>query len=169
MKSASPPEPESPDIQLDHPSYFPGTYIENKDIRIAFYRELSEILSRAGDTGSGMQKIERLYASCRDRFGPLPAAAENLFNDTRFSLSLKPYYIEKLYRKNNKLMIAFSGDVPVKTIQDSAGSLLRYCNERDIPIRFISKTRLLAEVNKNFLNVFYPGTFHHSQDSKPGN
>lgn len=169
VKSARPAEPESPDIQLGHPSYFPETYIENKDIRIAFYRELSEILSRTGDTESGMKIIERIYASCRDRFGPLPPAAENLFNDTRFSLSLKPYYIEKIYRKNNKLIISFSGEVSVKTIQDSAGSLLRYCNEHGIPIRFISKTRLLAEVNNNFLDVFYPGTFRYSPDSKPCN
>ncbi|MDZ7820555.1 MAG: DEAD/DEAH box helicase [Candidatus Marinimicrobia bacterium] len=169
VKSPTRPRHESPDIQLDHPAYLPGTYIRNKDIRIAFYRELSDILSGAENTDHALKKVDKIHVSCRDRFGPLPRAAENLLNDARFSLRLTPYYIGKVYRNNKKLMLAFSREAPLQTIQKAAGSLLRECGEKDIPIRFISKTALRAEVGKEFLQAFYPGTFQAFQDSKPRN
>ena len=58
------------DVVLDHPAYLPDTYVADDGAKLDFYRRLA----RVGAIG----EISPLRDELRDRFGPLPDAAERL-------------------------------------------------------------------------------------------
>ncbi len=151
---------ESPDIQLSHPAYLPETYIDNKDIRIAFYRELSDALNDPGERKKSLQRIEHLEVACRDRFGPLPPEAENLFHDARLAHWLSAYHVDTLSLIKDAVLMTFSASLPPEEIRNAAGRLLYLMNEHKIAISFISKQQLVARVDPCFLAAFKAGTFH---------
>ncbi len=148
-----------PDIRLDQPAYFPENYIDNKDVRIGFYRKISDIISSAKPKNESNHQLEHLYWSCKDRFGSPPQEAKNLFNEARLSLWLKEYDIESVFIKEDKIIFAFQKNIPVPALQESAGKILHLFNEKSIPIEFISHKYLTAKVGKVFLKHFYAEHF----------
>ncbi len=148
-----------PDIHLGWAAYFPDTYIDNKDVRISFYRKISEVLSSQKDLEPSLRELEHLSWSCVDRFGGLPKEADNLFKETKLSLWLKKFNIESLALKKDVLVAGFRKNIPVNEVQASAGKLLHIFNENNISIEFISKKHLSAKIGKEFLQFFFAGTF----------
>ena len=59
------------DVSVDLPAYLPDEYIESAEAKLDIYRRLTRLADPA--------EIEALQSEIRDRFGPLPAPAENLF------------------------------------------------------------------------------------------
>jgi transcription-repair coupling factor (superfamily II helicase) len=150
---------ESPDINLDQAAYLPDNYIDNKDIRIGFYRQLSDILSSKKNYPDSMKELEHLSWSCVDRFGQLPLEANNLFNEARLALWLKTYHIESLNNKDHHLILNFKKNIELNTLQNSAGKLLQKMNEKHIHIEFISQQHLSAKISRDFLTSFFNGNF----------
>ncbi len=148
-----------PDLNLEQPAYFPETYIENKDIRISFYRKISTVVSSASDYLSAVKELERLARSCRDRFGNLPVEAENLFGESRLAVWLKQYKIESFFLKNDHPVAVFQQSLPVAELQLVAGRFLHLLNEKNVSVEFISKERLSANIGKNFIGLFFRGNF----------
>jgi transcription-repair coupling factor (superfamily II helicase) len=159
---------ESTDIRLEHSAYLPEHYIAERDIRIAFYRELSGILSSGTALHAALLSIDRIEFTCRDRFGSLPSEALNLFNDARLSVWLKDFDIEALVRRDGELELLFSAQAGSERLQRSAGRLLQILAKHHIDIRFVSKRQLYARTDEKFLSVFYTGTFLNDMDSMPG-
>ncbi|MCF7832055.1 MAG: DEAD/DEAH box helicase [Candidatus Marinimicrobia bacterium] len=151
---------EVPDIRLEQAAYLPDDYINNKDIRISFYRKISEILSSLKDKKNIRRNLEHLRWSVRDRFGELPPEAQNLFNEAGLSLWLKDFHIESLLKKDASLILTFQKNIPVSLLQTSAGKLLSLFNEKNIKIELISQKHLSAKVGLDFLSAFYSGTFN---------
>ena len=58
------------DVTIDHPNYLPDDYVEAQDAKLDVYRRLSRV--------GQVEEIERLRLELRDRFGPLPTAAEGM-------------------------------------------------------------------------------------------
>ena len=150
---------ESPDIHLDQASYLPDSYIDNKDIRIGFYRQLSDILSSKKLFPESQKELEHLSWSCVDRFGPLPNEANNLFNEARLALWLKTYHIESLNKKDSHLILNFRKNIELPVLQNAAGKLLQKMNENHIHIEFISQHHLSAKISLDFLASFFNGNF----------
>ncbi|MDD3966421.1 MAG: transcription-repair coupling factor [Candidatus Marinimicrobia bacterium] len=161
-------EHDSADIRLEHPAYLPEYYIAERDIRIAFYRELSGILSGEMPLAAALNAIGHIESACRDRFGRLPQEAVNLFNDARLSVWLKGFEIDALIRKDGELRLLFSPDAGTEKIQRAAGKLLGIFRKHHIEISFVSKQHLFARTDENFLSAFYAGTFLGEMDSIPG-
>jgi transcription-repair coupling factor (superfamily II helicase) len=65
------PLPAPPEVQLDVPAYLPDEYVTSADAKLDVYRRLT----KTGDR----QAIAEIREELRDRFGPLPAAAEAFF------------------------------------------------------------------------------------------
>ncbi len=59
------------DVSLDQPAYLPDDYIPAQDAKLDVYRRLTACRTAPA--------IDDLQSEVRDRFGPLPAAAEALF------------------------------------------------------------------------------------------
>jgi transcription-repair coupling factor (superfamily II helicase) len=65
------PAPSPPEVQLDTPAYLPDDFVTSPDAKLDVYRRLTRI----GDPA----EIAGVRAELRDRFGPLPPAAEAFF------------------------------------------------------------------------------------------
>ena len=59
------------DVSLDLPSYLPDDFVPSQEAKLDVYRRLTATTDVPG--------IEELRRELRDRFGPLPPPAENLF------------------------------------------------------------------------------------------
>jgi transcription-repair coupling factor (superfamily II helicase) len=59
-----------PDVTFDAPAHLPDSYVPDEDAKLELYRRLA----RATELGD----IQRLREELRDRFGPLPDAADRL-------------------------------------------------------------------------------------------
>ena len=67
--------PAPPDVVLDRPAHLPDDYVPDDDVKLDLYRRLA----RATTSG----EIDGLRDEMRERFGPLPAMAENLLDMAR--------------------------------------------------------------------------------------
>ena len=150
---------ELPDLNLEQPAYFPETYISNKDIRISFYRKISELLSTAGSRADILKKLDRVVWSCVDRFGSMPPEADNLFKEARLALWLKDFQIASIVKKDKELLVGFRKNIPVAEIQLAAGKLLHHMNENGVSVHFVSGKNLSANIGIDFLSKFFGGTF----------
>ena len=61
-----------PELTLDRPGYLPEEYIPDVGARLEFYKRLA--------SAHGEAEVESEAAELRDRFGPLPAEAEDLIS-----------------------------------------------------------------------------------------
>jgi len=70
MQGDDAPKAAPSDVTIDHPNYLPDDYVEAQDAKLDVYRRLSRV--------NQVEEIERLRLELRDRFGPLPTAAEGM-------------------------------------------------------------------------------------------
>jgi transcription-repair coupling factor (superfamily II helicase) len=68
-------QPAPPDVVLDRPAHLPDGYVPDDDVKLDLYRRLA----RGIESG----EIDGLRDELRERFGPLPDAAENLLDMAR--------------------------------------------------------------------------------------
>jgi transcription-repair coupling factor (superfamily II helicase) len=68
-------QPAPPDVVLDRPAHLPDGYVPDDDVKLDLYRRLA----RAAQSG----EIDGLRDELRERFGPLPDAAETLLDMAR--------------------------------------------------------------------------------------
>ena len=79
------------------PTFIPTSYMEDARTRITAYRMLGEVLTR--------KELDELGKTWRDRFGPLPAAVENLLSCTGLRLAAAHARISDVEIKEGKLML----------------------------------------------------------------
>ncbi len=65
---AAPPKPTPSDVSLDQPAFLPDDYVASGEAKLDLYRRLG--------AAEGPDDIDAIRDEMRDRFGPLPAAAE---------------------------------------------------------------------------------------------
>jgi transcription-repair coupling factor (superfamily II helicase) len=70
MQGDDAPKSAPSDVTIDSPNYLPDDYVEAQDAKLDVYRRLSRV--------GQVEEIERLRVELRDRFGPLPLAAEGM-------------------------------------------------------------------------------------------
>jgi transcription-repair coupling factor (superfamily II helicase) len=84
------------------PAFLPASYMAESQARIQAYRRLSEI--------AGQEQLDALRSTWRDRFGPLPEAAENLLVLTAIKLAAAARKIAIVEARDGKLMLTRGGD-----------------------------------------------------------
>jgi transcription-repair coupling factor (superfamily II helicase) len=87
------------DISVDLPSYLPDEYITSQDAKLDIYRRLTHLT----DIG----EIDALKAEVRDRFGPLPAPAQNFFAVALLRILGGASDIESVLVRGNEARITF--------------------------------------------------------------
>lgn len=85
------------------PAFLPGGFIEDSRLRIGAYRSVAEVLDREG--------VASLRASWRDRFGPLPAPAENFLRLTELKLAAAEKRVSLVETRGDKLMLTRRGEL----------------------------------------------------------
>jgi transcription-repair coupling factor (superfamily II helicase) len=84
------------------PAFLPAAYIAESQPRIQAYRRLAEVTTQ--------EQLDALRKTWRDRFGPLPQAAENLLTLTEIKLAATARKISIVEAKDGKLMLTRGGD-----------------------------------------------------------
>ncbi len=83
-------------------AFLPASYIAEAQPRIQAYRRLAEVNSQ--------EQLESLRKTWRDRFGPLPDAAENLLITTEIKLAAAARKITQVEAREGKLILTRGGD-----------------------------------------------------------
>ena len=84
------------------PAFLPASYIAESQPRIQAYRRLAEVTTQ--------EQLDALRKTWRDRFGPLPEAAENLLAMTEIKLAAAARKITIVEAREGKLMLTRGGD-----------------------------------------------------------
>lgn len=84
------------------PAFLPASYIAEAQPRIQAYRRLAEVATQ--------EALEALRKTWRDRFGPLPDAAENLLLMTEIKLAAAARKITQVEVREGKLILTRGGD-----------------------------------------------------------
>ncbi len=107
---------------LEAPAFLPTNFIQEPQIRIQAYRQLAEVASQ--------EQLDALRKTWRDRFGLLPAAAENLVTLSAIKLAAASRRISRVEVRETKLMLTRGGDFiliggkfPRLTAPDAVGRL----------------------------------------------
>jgi transcription-repair coupling factor (superfamily II helicase) len=85
------------------PAFLPATYIEDAGLRIQAYRQLASL--------AGNSELDKLRATWRDRFGPLPPAADNLLALARLKLAAARHKVQKVEVRQDRLMLTRAGEL----------------------------------------------------------
>jgi transcription-repair coupling factor (superfamily II helicase) len=85
------------------PAFLPSAYIEDASLRIQAYRQLASL--------AGSSELEKLRGSWRDRFGPLPAAADNLLTLARLKLAAARNKVQQIEVRQDRLMLTRAGEL----------------------------------------------------------
>jgi transcription-repair coupling factor (superfamily II helicase) len=88
-----------PEIDLPTPAFLPGDYLEDINQRLVFYRRLSSARSEVG--------VQEIRQELRDRYGPIPAEAENLFQVMNLKLLLKEAGVKRIHAEKGKVVLLF--------------------------------------------------------------
>ena len=97
-KAASQPEPAE-----IWPAFLPAEYIEDAGLRIQAYRQLAGLANN--------NELEKLRETWRDRFGPLPAAADNLLTLARLKLAAARAKVQKIEVRQDRVMLTKAGEL----------------------------------------------------------
>ena len=99
MRGDSSPKLQPSDVSVDVPAYLPDEYITGQDAKLDAYRRLTHLTDPVD--------IEALKAEVRDRFGPLPAAAEAFFSVALLRVLGGAAEMESILVRGNEARITF--------------------------------------------------------------
>jgi len=97
-----------PEINLNISAYIPESYIADISQRYIMYRRISAL---AGENDGAAVELKEELA---DRYGPIPAEANNLFDVVAIKKALLPLRVNKLEHGPANLVFSFMSDTPVK-------------------------------------------------------
>jgi transcription-repair coupling factor (superfamily II helicase) len=83
-------------------AFIPITYVSDPSLRIRAYRDVAEVTTH--------EQLQRLGRDWRDRFGPFPAAVDNLFGLIEVKLAAAKSGITRVEVRERKLMLTRRGD-----------------------------------------------------------
>ena len=84
------------------PAFLPQSFIGEAEARIRAYRSLNELTTQ--------EQLDALRKSWRDRFGPLPEAAENLVRLTELKISAAARKISAVEVREDRVMLTRHGE-----------------------------------------------------------
>ncbi|PYK16234.1 MAG: transcription-repair coupling factor [Verrucomicrobia bacterium] len=84
------------------PAFIPIAYVSDPSLRIRAYRDVAEVTTH--------EQLRRLGRDWRDRFGPFPAAVDNLFGLIEIKLAAAKAGISRVEVRDRKLLLTRRGD-----------------------------------------------------------
>jgi transcription-repair coupling factor (superfamily II helicase) len=90
------------DVSLDFPSFLPDDYITSQEAKLDVYRRLTA-LREPGDIASLQEEV-------RDRFGPMPAAAQSLFASAMLRVLGAALGVEGVLVRASEARVSFRAD-----------------------------------------------------------
>ena len=118
------PPQETVDVSVDLPlgAYFPRNYMADMRTKIDLYRRLSRTVSE--------EELEDLRAELADRFGPIPAAVEQLMELTRLRIWAHGWKIDSIHREDQYVVLGYTDRQLLETLVQRDGGRLRIADGR---------------------------------------
>jgi transcription-repair coupling factor (superfamily II helicase) len=113
------PPQETVDVAIDLPvnAYFPRQYVTDMRTKIDLYRRLGRIALET--------ELDDLRAELADRFGPVPAAAEQLIEQQRLRIWAHDWQIRSLHQEGQYAVLGYANRQKVAELVDHSGGRLR--------------------------------------------
>ena len=97
FRDAPPPAASEVTVEIADEARLPDSYVTNNLERLSLYRRLSDAVSR--------EAVHELRSEIVDRFGPLPAAAENLFEGAKIKLLAQALRLVRVQIRRKRLFL----------------------------------------------------------------
>ncbi len=115
-------------VESDIQMYFPDEFVPNGSERILLYREL--------DSMEREEDIKRFRDRLNDRFGTIPAPAEELIRLVTLRRLGKEYGVEKIFLKGGRMSLFFTQDPDSNYYScDAFGKILAYAADNPMTCR----------------------------------
>ena len=92
----------SPVIKLGFAISIPKNYIKDLDMRLRFYRKISNIVN--------IDELKDMLSNLNDRFGNIPKSLKNLFHIIEIKIKAKKMNIKKIENTNKGFVLEFKDD-----------------------------------------------------------
>jgi transcription-repair coupling factor (superfamily II helicase) len=123
--------PIQPRLELRVDAYLPEHWIQDGLARISIYQKISRIETQ--------EEITALYEELKDRFGPIPKAAEMLLKSAEIGILAKKFSITGIARKQGIAALTFSNRADAKS-----QIMLDFYSKNKFPMRFLATTPMQA-------------------------
>ncbi len=114
-------------IDLPWPAYLPREYVPGQKNRIEVYRRLARIRSR--------KRLADFRQELRDRFGPIPDAAEWMLKRAELRLCAARWQIESIHRADDDLVFTYRSARLAQQLADRNRQRLKVIDQRTLYAR----------------------------------
>jgi transcription-repair coupling factor (superfamily II helicase) len=138
--AVEPQENKNTTIDLQINALIPSAYIEDEDIRILFYRKLSD--------AQDIKAIENIKSELLDRFGKIPNETQMLFEITNLKLIAEKLYIKRIAEDTSYIYIYFSQKADFSKVD-----IAKLTNDFSKVIEFIAGKCYAFKFKKDMINI----------------
>jgi transcription-repair coupling factor (superfamily II helicase) len=114
-------------IDLPWPAYLPREYVPGQKNRLEVYRRLARI--------RGRKRLQDFRQELRDRFGPIPDAAEWMLKIAELRLCAARWQIESIHRANDDLVFTYRNERLAKQLAHRNQPRLKVVDQRTLYFR----------------------------------
>ncbi len=114
-------------VDLPWPAYLPRDYIQGQKLRMEIYRRLARIRD--------IRKIDDFRTELRDRYGPVPDAAEWLLRITELRLLAARWQISNIHRNGPDIVLTYRSEKRIKQLAAQSRGRLKVVDEQSAYLR----------------------------------
>lgn len=109
-------------VDLPWPAYLPRDYIQGQKLRMEVYRRLARIRD--------IRKIEDFRTELRDRYGPIPEAAEWLLRLTELRLCAARWQVSNIHRNGPDIVLTYRSEKRINQLAAQSKGRLKVIDEQ---------------------------------------
>jgi transcription-repair coupling factor (superfamily II helicase) len=114
-------------VDLPWPAYLPRDYVPGQKLRMEVYRRLARIRDH--------QKIDDFRTELRDRYGPVPLAAEWLLRLTELRLLAGRWHVSTIHRDGPNIVLTYRNEKRIKQLVELSRGRLKVIDDRSAYLR----------------------------------
>ena len=127
MKSLPLKTPLEVTVDLPWPAYLPRDYVPGQKLRMEVYRRLARIRD--------VRKIEDFRTEMRDRYGPVPEAADWLLRLTELRLLAARWQVSNVHRNGKDIVLTYRSEKRIKQLTAHSKGRLKVIDEHSAYLR----------------------------------
>lgn len=135
-------------IDLPWPAFLPRDYVPGQKLRMEVYRRLARIRD--------LRKVDDFRQELRDRYGPLPNAADWLMRITELRLMAARWQISTVHRNGPDIVLTYGSDKRIKQLAERSRGRIKVIDEKSAYLRLQDgedEAEKLFELLKRMLGV----------------
>jgi transcription-repair coupling factor (superfamily II helicase) len=114
-------------VDVPWPAFLPRDYVPGQKLRMEVYRRLTRVRDP--------KKLEDFRQELRDRFGPIPDAAEWLLRMTEVRLLAAKWQVASIHRNGPDLVLGYRSAKRVAQLADRSAGRIKVIDEKDAYLR----------------------------------